>query len=70
MSTSSKVSRKKKGDQEMLQEIVQSSQEEYVNSSSNEFVQSEIPLKSVAWKSLSLIEIDGSYAYEISLSFP
>ena len=54
----------------MLQEIVQSSQEEYVNSSSNELVQSEIPLKSVAWTSLSLIEIDGSYAYEISLSFP
>jgi hypothetical protein len=47
MSTSSKVSRKKKGDQEMLQEIVQSSQEEYVNSSSNEINQNEIPLKSI-----------------------
>jgi hypothetical protein len=41
MSTSSKVSRKKKGDQEMLQEIVQSSQDEYVNSSSNEIIQNE-----------------------------
>ena len=56
MSTSSKVSRKKKGDQEMLQEIVQSSQEEYVNSSSNEINQNEsgvltagtlLPLKSI-----------------------
>ena len=47
MSTSSKVSRKKKGDQEMLQEIVQSNQEEYVNSSSNEINQIEIPLKSI-----------------------
>jgi hypothetical protein len=38
------VSRKKKGDQEMLQ-VVPNSQEEQVNTSSNEIVQNEIPLK-------------------------
>ena len=46
MSTSSMVSRKKKGDQEML-EVVPKSQEELVNTSSNEIVPNEIPLKSV-----------------------
>ena len=46
MSTSSMVSRKKKGDQEML-EVVPKSQEEHVNTSSNEIVQKEIPLKSI-----------------------
>ena len=44
MSTSSILSRKKKGDQEML-EVVPKSQEEQVNTSSNEIVQNEIPLK-------------------------
>ena len=44
ISTSSKVSRKNKGDQEMLQ-VVPNSQEEQVNTSSNEIVQNEIPLK-------------------------
>ena len=46
MSTSSMVSRKKKGDQEML-EVVPQSQEEHANTSSNEIVQKEIPLKSI-----------------------
>ena len=49
------VSRKKKGDQEML-EVVPKSQEEHVNTSSNEIVQKEsgvpaagtlLPLKSI-----------------------
>ena len=44
ISTSSKVSRKNKGDQEMLQ-VVLNSQEEQVNSSSNKIEQNEIPLK-------------------------
>ena len=46
MSTSSMVSRKKKGDQEML-EVVPKSQEEHDNTSSNEIVQKEISLKSI-----------------------
>ena len=46
MSISSMVSRKKKGDQEML-EVVSKSQEEHVNTSSNEIVQKEIPFKSI-----------------------
>ena len=48
LSTSSMVSRKKKGDKEMLNEVVPRNQEEQVNTSSNEIVQNEIPLKSVA----------------------
>ena len=41
MSTSSMVSRKKKGDQEMFQEIVPNSQE-YVNTRSNEILENEV----------------------------
>jgi hypothetical protein len=46
MSISSTVSRKKKVDQEML-EVIPKSQEEHDNTSSNEIVQKEIPLKSI-----------------------
>ena len=48
VSTSSMVSRKKKGDQEMLQEVVPNCQEEQVNTSSNEIIKNDIPVKSIS----------------------